>query len=168
MLFRSPKMGGNYKGAGAGLSPSYSFGAAVAEVKVDRQTGTIAVVKIWLAHDCGRALNPQAVEGQIEGSVHMGLGQFMTEALHFEGGRIANSSLLDYKMVLSSDVPEIEAIIVESCDPEGPFGAKECGEGAIHPVIPAVANAVYNACGLRLRRLPATPDYVLGELKKVK
>ncbi|MBI4533478.1 MAG: molybdopterin-dependent oxidoreductase, partial [Candidatus Melainabacteria bacterium] len=166
--YESPKMGGNYKGSGAGLSPSYSFGASVVEVKVDSETGAVAIVKVWLAHDCGYAINPQAVEGQIEGSVHMGLGQFLGEALHFEHGRIANSNFLDYKMILSADVPEIEAIIVESHDPEGPYGAKECGEGALHPVIPAAANAVYNAVGLRLRKLPATPDYVFSELKKVR
>ncbi len=164
----SPKLGGTYKGAGAGLSPSYSFGASVVEVKVDQETGFIKIVKIWLAHDCGKALNPQAVEGQLEGSVHMGLGQFISEALHFQGGTIANANFLDYKMVLSTDVPEIEAIIVESNDPEGPFGAKECGEGALHPVIPAAANAVYNAVGVRLRKLPAAPDFVLSELKRVK
>ncbi|MCC7528183.1 MAG: molybdopterin-dependent oxidoreductase [Candidatus Melainabacteria bacterium] len=163
--YESPKMGGDYKGAGAGLSPSYSFGASVVEVKVDTRTGFIKIVKVWLAHDCGKALNPQAVEGQIEGSVHMGLGQFLSEQLQFEGGRIANASFIDYKMILPTDLPEINAIIVESNDPEGPFGAKECGEGALHPVLPAAANAVYNACGLRLRKLPAAPDYVLSLLR---
>ncbi|MFQ5571992.1 MAG: xanthine dehydrogenase family protein molybdopterin-binding subunit [Rhodothermales bacterium] len=164
----SPKMGGTYKGAGAGLSPSYSFGACIAEVKVEPDTGKLHVVKVWLAHDCGRALNPLAVEGQLEGSVHMGLGQFLGEEVQFEDGRIANASFLDYKMVLSTDVPEIEAIIVESADPEGPFGAKECGEGALHPVLPAVANAVYDAVGIRIKKLPATPDRVLAEIKRAR
>ncbi len=162
----SPEMGGTYKGAGAGLSPSYSFGASVAEVEVNPETGQIHVLKVWLAHDCGLALNPLAVEGQLEGSVHMGLGQFLGEEVQFEEGRIANASFLDYKMVLSTDVPEIEAIIVESEDPEGPFGAKECGEGALHPVLPAVANAVYDAVGIRIRKLPVTPDSVLSEIKR--
>ncbi|MBZ0188222.1 MAG: molybdopterin-dependent oxidoreductase, partial [Candidatus Obscuribacterales bacterium] len=126
------------------------------------------IEKVWLAHDCGRALNPQAVEGQLEGSVHMGLGQFISEALQFDGGRLTNSSFLDYKMILCTDLPEIEAIIVESVDPEGPFGAKECGEGALHPVIPAAANACYDAVGLRIRKLPATPDFVLSELVRLK
>lgn len=166
--YQSPQMGGSYKGAGAGLSPSYSFGASVVEVKVDDQTGLIKIEKVWLAHDCGRALNPQAVEGQLEGSVHMGLGQFISEALQFDGGRLTNSSFLDYKMILCTDLPEIEAIIVESVDPEGPFGAKECGEGALHPVIPAAANACYDAVGLRIRKLPATPDFVLSELVRLK
>lgn len=154
----SPKLGGNYKGAGAGLSPSYSFCASVADVEVSESTGQVKVHKVWLAHDCGRALNPRAVEGQIEGSVHMGLGQMLSEALDFKDGVIGNSSLLDYKMVLSTDVPEIEAIIVESDDPEGPFGAKECGEGALHPVLPAVANAIYNACGVRVKKLPVSAE----------
>lgn len=166
--YESPPMGGTHKGAGAGLSPSYSFGASVAEVIVDPETGFIDVKKIWLAHDCGRALNPMAVEGQLEGSAHMGLGQFMGEAINFNDGRITNANFLDYKMVLASDVPEIKAIIVESRDPEGPFGAKECGEGALHPVPPAVANAVYNAVGIRIRKLPVSPEVVLGELRRAK
>lgn len=164
----SPEMGGTYKGAGAGLSPSYSFGACVADVNVDPVTGKIHVGDIWLAHDCGFALNPLAVEGQLEGSVHMGLGQFLGEQVQFEQGRIENASFLEYKTVLATDVPEIHAIIVESNDPEGPFGAKECGEGALHPVLPAVANAAYDAVGIRLRKLPATPERVLAELKKVR
>jgi 4-hydroxybenzoyl-CoA reductase subunit alpha len=164
--YDSPRMGGSYKGAGAGLSPSYSFGACAAEVDVDPETGAIRVCDIWLAHDCGFALNPLAVEGQLEGSVHMGLGQFIGEQIQFEDGRITNASFLDYKMVLAPDVPNIHAIIVESGDPEGPFGAKECGEGALHPVLPALANAVYDAVGIRLRKLPATPDRVLTELRK--
>ncbi len=166
--YEAPAMGGTYKGAGAGLSPSYSFGASVAEVKVDSDTGQIKVEKIWLAHDCGKALNPLAVEGQIEGSVHMGLGQFLGEAVTFDEGRIRNASFLDYKMVLSTDLPAIEAIIVESSDPEGPYGAKECGEGALHPVLPAVGNAVYDAVGIRVRELPATAERVLAEIKHAK
>jgi CO/xanthine dehydrogenase Mo-binding subunit len=163
----SPELGGTYKGAGAGLSPSYSFGASVAEVTVDESTGQLTVAKVWLAHDCGRALNPLAVEGQIEGSVHMGLGQMLSEALLFDGGAIANSSFLDYKMVLSTDVPEIEAIIVESDDPEGPFGAKECGEGALHPVLPAVANAIYHAVGVRVKKLPVTAESLFMQLRSL-
>jgi 4-hydroxybenzoyl-CoA reductase subunit alpha len=164
----SPRMGGSYKGAGAGLSPAYSFGACVAAANVNPDTGAITVRDIWLAHDCGFAINPLAVKGQLEGSVHMGLGQFLGEEVRFEEGRIANASFLDYKMVLSTDVPNIHAIIVESNDPEGPFGAKECGEGALHPVLPAVANAVYDAVGIRLRELPATPERVLAELKRAR
>ncbi len=163
----SPEMGGTYKGAGAGLSPSYSFGACVAEVRVDTATGGISVSDIWLAHDCGFALNPLAVEGQLEGSVHMGLGQFLSEQVLFEHGRISNASFQEYRSVLAPDVPNIHAIIVESGDPEGPFGAKECGEGALHPVPPALANAVHDAVGIRLRKLPATPDRVLAEINKV-
>jgi 4-hydroxybenzoyl-CoA reductase subunit alpha len=98
----------------------------------------------------------------------MGLGQFLVEQVQFEGGRIANASFLDYKTVLATDVPDIHAIIVESNDPEGPFGAKECGEGALHPVPPAVANAVHDAVGIRLRQLPATTERVLAELRKAR
>jgi 4-hydroxybenzoyl-CoA reductase subunit alpha len=139
----------------------------MAEVRVSPDTGEVQVPKVWLAHDCGRALNPASVEGQIEGSVHMGLGQFLCEELRFVEGRITNASFLDYKMILPPDVPEIEAIIVESADPEGPYGAKECGEGALHPVLPAVANALYDAVGIRVRKLPATREVVLSEINKV-
>jgi 4-hydroxybenzoyl-CoA reductase subunit alpha len=166
--YASPKMGGTYKGAGAGLSPSYSFGACVAEVSVEPETGRIDIRDIWLAHDCGLALNPLAVEGQLEGSMHMGLGQFIGEEVQFEDGCIANASFLGYRPVLAPDVPNFHTIIVESGDPEGPFGAKECGEGALHPVLPAVANAVYDAVGIRLRKLPATPERVLAELKRAR
>jgi 4-hydroxybenzoyl-CoA reductase subunit alpha len=166
--YESPQLGGSFKGAGAGLSPAYSFGACIARVSVDRETGFIRVRKVWLAHDCGKALNPLAVEGQIEGSVHMGLGQLLCENFHYQGATLTNANLLEYKTILPVDMPEVEAIIVESGDPEGPFGAKECGEGALHPVLPAVGNAIYNAIGVRFFALPITPDQVLSAMAKDK
>lgn len=161
----SPKLGGDFKGSGAGLSPSYSFGAVVMEVKVDPETGAVKLVNIWGAHDCGKAINPLAVEGQLEGSWHMGLGQAMSEQVKYFNGLLINGNFLDYKIPTSLDTPPIHTNIIETADPEGPFGAKECGEGAIHPIIPAVANAVYDAVGVRITKLPISPEDVLQKIK---
>jgi CO/xanthine dehydrogenase Mo-binding subunit len=164
--YNSPKLGGDFKGAGAGLSPSYSFGAVVSEVKVDIQTGAVEVVNIWGAHDLGKALNPLAVEGQLEGSWHMGIGQALSEQMKYHQGLLLNSNFLDYKIPTTLDTPNIFSNIIESSDPEGPFGAKECGEGALHPVIPAIANAIYDAVGVRVTSLPINPERILKELKE--
>ncbi len=164
--YNSPKLGGDFKGAGAGLSPSYSFGAVVTEVKVDQETGHVKVLNIWGAHDAGKALNPLAVEGQLEGSWHMGLGQAISEQMKFRDGLLLNGNLVDYKIPTTKDTPPIHTNIVETIDPEGPFGAKECGEGAIHPVIPAIANAIYDAVGVRVTSLPITSEVVLKALKE--
>ncbi len=139
----SPKLGGDFKGSGAGLSPSYSFGACAAEVEVDTETGHVKILKVWGAHDCGKAINPMAVEGQLEGSWHMGIGQMMSEQMKYYNGLLVNNNFLDYKMPTSLDTPEIITNIIETIDPEGPFGAKETGEGALHPVLPAIANAIF-------------------------
>ncbi len=160
----SPKMGGDFKGAGAGLSPAYSFGAFISEVTVDPETGLVKVEKIWGAHDCGKALNPMAVEGQIEGSIHMGVGQALSEELVYADGRIMNPTFLDYKIPTPLDTPEMDVSIIESDDREGPYGAKEAGEGPIHPVIPSIGNAIYDAVGVRLYDLPMTPAKVLAAL----
>ncbi|MCF8460947.1 MAG: molybdopterin-dependent oxidoreductase [Flavobacteriales bacterium] len=166
--YNSPKLGGDFKGAGAGLSPSYSFGAVIVEVKVDTETGHVKVENIWGAHDAGKAINPLAVEGQLEGSWHMGLGQALSEQMKFYKGLLVNGNLVDYKIPTSKDTPPIHTNIIETIDPEGPFGAKECGEGAIHPVIPAVANAIYDAVGVRITSLPITSEVVLNALKEKK
>ena len=121
--------GGKHKGAGVGPSPAYSYSAQVAEVSVDEETGEVTVHKVWASHDCGRALNPVSVEGQIIGSVWMGMGQALTEEMVWKDGMLMNPGLLEYRSPSSVESPEVEAIIVESIDPEGPFGAKECSEG---------------------------------------
>ncbi len=164
--YNSPKLGGDFKGAGAGLSPSYSFGAVVAEIKVDTSSGQVTVENIWGAHDVGKAINPLAVEGQLEGSWHMGLGQTLSEQMLYRNGLLVNSNLLDYKIPTTLDNPEIHTNIVESIDPEGPFGAKECGEGALHPAIPAVVNAIYDAVGVRVTSLPIDAEALLKAIKK--
>lgn len=165
--YNSPKLGGNFKGAGAGLSPSYSFGAVVAEVTVDMQTGMVKVDKIWGAHDAGKAINPLAVEGQLEGSWHMGMGQALSEELRYYNGLIVNSNLLNYKIPTALDTPDIDTNIIETNDPEGPFGAKECGEGALHPVIPAIANAIFNATGVRIKSLPISAEMVRNGIREL-
>ena len=160
----APPMGGKFKGAAAGLSPSYTFQAYVARVSVDPETGFVAVRKIWAAHDCGRALNPTAVIGQIQGCVHMGLGQALTEDFRYHKGNVLDANLLDYRTLTSKQMPAVQVFIIETNDPEGPFGAKEAGEGPILPVAPAVANAIYDAVGVRLKELPMTPDRILSEI----
>jgi 4-hydroxybenzoyl-CoA reductase subunit alpha len=160
--------GGKFKGAGVGPSPAYSYSAQVAEVTVDEDTGEVTVHKVWAAHDCGRALNPVSVEGQIIGSVWMGMGQALTEEMIWKDGMLMNPGLLEYRSPSSVESPEVEPIIVESIDPEGPFGAKECSEGSLAATIPAIANALYDAVGIRLREAPFTPERVLAALRAKK
>ena len=159
-------IGGSYKGAGVGPTPAYSYQASVAEVTVDLDTGTLTVDKITTAHDCGRALNPANVEGQIEGSAYMGYGEIIAEEQIFRGGLHKKPSLLDYKLPTSLDTPELVAIVVETNDSEGPFGAKEAGEGPLNSVIPAIANAVYDAIGVRFDETPITAEKILDALGK--
>lgn len=155
-----PPMGkrGEFKGWRAGLSPTYSFQAYIARVSVDPETFEVRVKKVWAAHDCGKALNPLAVEGQIEGCVHMGLGQVLCEEMPYLKGNLLGPNFLDYRTLTPMQMPEVDVIIVESHDPEGPFGAKEAGEGPLLPILPAVANAIYDAVGVRMYSLPITPD----------
>jgi 4-hydroxybenzoyl-CoA reductase alpha subunit len=170
--YAPPQLGGTYKGAGAGPSPSYSFTAHVAEVEVDEETGHVKICRVWSAHDCGKALNRTLVEGQIEGSVHMGIGEALSEEMTYTratkgtpGGLMKATSLLDYKIPTSLDTPPIEVTIVETLDPEGPLGAKEAGEGPLLAVPPAIANAIYDAVGIRLSSVPFTPEKVLTALR---
>jgi 4-hydroxybenzoyl-CoA reductase subunit alpha len=160
--------GGAFKGAGVGPSPAYSYSAQVAEVSVDTETGMVTVHKVWAAHDCGRALNPVSVEGQVIGSVWMGMGQALQEEMIWKDGLLMNPGLLEYRSPSSTESPEVEAIIVESIDPEGPFGAKEASEGSLAATIPAIANAIYDAVGVRLFEAPFTPERVLAALRAKK
>jgi 4-hydroxybenzoyl-CoA reductase subunit alpha len=160
--------GGSFKGAGVGPSPAYSYSAQVAEVSVDTDTGEVTVHKVWAAHDCGRALNPVSVEGQVIGSVWMGMGQALLEEMVWKDGLLMNPGLLEYKSPSAVESPDVECIIVESVDPEGPFGAKEASEGSLAATIPAIANAIYDAVGIRLREAPFTPERVLAALRRKK
>ena len=169
--YNTPKdVHGEYRGGTIGSSPAYSFTAHVAEVEVEQDTGVVDVKNIWVAHDCGRALNPVLVEGQIEGSAYMGFAEAIFEEQLFregevEGGLHTAPSLLDYRIPTSMDCPEFEALIVESVDPEGPYGAKEAGEGPLHPSLPAIANAIHDAVGIRIDALPFTPQRVWRALR---
>jgi len=165
--YNTPKLGGDYRGGTIGASPAYSFTAHVAEVVVDLETGRIIPERIWVAHDCGRALNPLIVAGQMEGSAYMGAAEAVLEEHSIDArGLHAGPNLLDYPIPTTLDTPELHSIIVESVDPEGPYGAKEAGEGPLHPAIPAIANAVFDAVGVRLRELPFTPGKVLKALRE--
>jgi 4-hydroxybenzoyl-CoA reductase alpha subunit len=170
--YRPPNLAGPFKGSGVGPSPAYSYSAAVAEVDVDPDTGWVTVERIWLAHDIGRALNPVLVEGQIEGSIYMALGEALMEEQEFRGDRGPRvlgvhriPSMLEYKSPTAFETPEIRTFLVETLDPEGPFGAKEVGQGPLLPVIPAIANAVHDAVGVRIDETPITPDKVLRALE---
>ncbi len=170
--YQSPQLGGDYRGGTIGASPAYSFTAHVAEVDCDPETGFVRVNKIWVAHDCGRALSPVAVEGQMEGSAYMGFGEALLETQTYKPAAVGHGpglhhgpSLLDYRMPTTLDTPELLSLIVESIDPEGPYGAKEAGEGPLHPSIPAIANAIHDALGIRCDRLPFSPPGVLASLR---
>src|SRR5205814_8541911 len=156
---------GDYKGAGVGPSPAYSYSTCVAQAAVDVETGEVVVEKLWLAHDVGQAINPLLVAGQVEGGAYMGYGEALMEQQVFRKGRHKIPSLLDYKLATTLDTPEIETILVEIPDLEGPFGGKEAGQGPLNPVIPAIANAVFDAVGVRIDETPITPDKVLRALK---
>jgi 4-hydroxybenzoyl-CoA reductase alpha subunit len=173
--YNTPKEGvhGDYRGGTIGASPAYSFTAHVAEVEVDEDTGFVDVKRIWVAHDCGRALNPMLVEGQMEGSAYMGFAEALMEEQLVkrgtpEGGLHNAPSLLDYRIPTSLDCPEFISLIVEANDPDGPYGAKEAGEGPLHPSLPAIANAIYDAVGVRIDRLPFTPDRVWRALREAR
>ena len=152
-----------YKG---NISAAYGFGAQMAEVEVDTETGQVRVLRLACANDVGRAINPMAVEGQIEGGAQMGLGYALTEELIVENGRVLNPDFHHYRLFTAADMPEIETIIVETDDPGGPFGAKGVGEMGGTPTAAAVANAIYDAIGIRMTELPMTPERVLAAILK--
>ena len=165
--YKPHSLGGRFKGAAVGTSPAYGCSAQVAEVSVDMETGQVTIDKITDAHDCGKAINMTSVEGQMEGSVSMGIGEAMHEEVIFnDQGRVVNDDLAEYKIVTSMDMPRVKAVVVESDEPNGPYGAKEVGEGAIMPTIPAILNAITDAAGVRVHELPLTPERVYHALQE--
>jgi 4-hydroxybenzoyl-CoA reductase subunit alpha len=146
-------------------SPTWSFGAQAAEVTVDPETGQAEVSRVVCAHDCGVAINPMAVEGQLEGSVQMGLGFALSEVVAMKGGVTLNPSLLDYKVPTALEMPDIEVVFTEEPDPVGPYGAKEAGEGTVGPTAPAIINAIGEAVGERPRSLPVNPEDLLRAME---
>ena len=158
--------GKKYRGAAIGGTMGYSYSAQVVEVSVDEETGVVTVDKVWVAHDCGKALNRLTVEGQVQGSVWMGMGQAMSEEAAYHDGLLLTANMLDYRVPTIQDSPPIEVGIVESNDPHGPFGAKEAGEGSLAAFLPALTNAIADATGLRFNDLPVTPDRVFAAIEK--
>ncbi|MBW2096475.1 MAG: molybdopterin-dependent oxidoreductase, partial [Deltaproteobacteria bacterium] len=149
------------------LSSNYSFSAHIAEVEVDPETGVVQVIRQFCAHDIGRAINPMACEGQIEGGVAQGMGCALSEALIRHQGKILNSGFTDYKIPKAADMPQIKAFLVESNDPIGPYGAKGMGEEVAVPVAPAICNAIFDAIGVRVKELPIKPEKILRELRRM-
>ncbi|WP_412051438.1 MULTISPECIES: xanthine dehydrogenase family protein molybdopterin-binding subunit [unclassified Hoeflea] len=170
-----PVGSGSFTAHGTGLDPvdgsgspwqAYVFGTQVAEVEVDTMTGEVQVLGIWAAHDVGRAINPRGVEGQIEGGVVQGLGQALMEDYQTKNGHPVTHGFAKYILPTSLDIPQINCVIVEDHDPLSPLGAKGIGEPALVPTAPAVMNAIYDAIGVRIQHLPATPEKILLALKE--
>jgi CO/xanthine dehydrogenase Mo-binding subunit len=164
--YTPPKIAGPYKGSGVGPSPAYSYSACVVDLDADPRTGLVHLNKVWIAHDVGRAINPLLVEGQIEGSIYMGLGEALMEEQTFRKGLHKWPSMLEYKSPTFLDMPEVETFIVETVDPEGPYGAKEAGQGPLLPVIPAVSAAVFDALGVWIDEIPVTPEKIVEALRR--
>lgn len=167
--YKPPRSEGRYRGAGVGPSPAYSYSAAIALVNVDPESGIVEVPKIWIAHDVGQCINPTTVLGQVEGSVYMGLGEALMEEMEYRENRgVVHKipSMLEYKSPTTLDMCDVETLLIEDPDPNGPFGAKEVGQGPLLPVPPAVANAAYDAVGVRVDEIPVTPEKVLKAIKE--
>ncbi len=167
--YSPPRSPGKYKGAGVGPSPAYSYSAAVAEVGVDPATGIVTVERIWIGHDIGQSINPVLVMGQVEGGVYMGLGEILMEEMVYRANRnVVHKfpSMLEYKSPTTMEMCDVQTYLIEDPDPNGPFGAKEVGQGPLLPVPPAVANAVYDAVGVRVDEVPLTPEKVLKALRE--
>jgi 4-hydroxybenzoyl-CoA reductase alpha subunit len=174
--YSPPKSAAKFKGGGVGPSPTYSYTAAVIEVEVNPVTGWLKVPTIWIAHDIGRALNPTLARGQVEGGVYMGLGEALMEEQTFRRlpKKLSHAlvhkfpSILEYKSPTSLDMPEVITEFIERGDPRGPYGAKEVGQGPLLPIMPALANAVYDAVGVRIDEVPITPEKIMLALAEKK
>ncbi|HEY6187012.1 MAG TPA: molybdopterin cofactor-binding domain-containing protein [Pyrinomonadaceae bacterium] len=167
--YTPPRSPGKFKGAGVGPSPAYSYSAAIAEVDVDHSTGFVTVERVWIGHDIGQSINPMLVMGQVEGGVYMGLGEALMEEMTYRANRnVVHKfpSLLEYKSPTTLEMCDVKTYLIEDADPNGPFGAKEVGQGPLLPVMPAVANAVYDAVGVRIDEVPITPEKVLSALRE--
>ncbi len=165
--YRPPEaLGGGFKGSTVGTSPAYSFSTAVCEVSVDLETGYVRVERFRDFGDSGTVINPMTFHGQVEGSIIMGVGETLFEDTVIGArGVISNPDLHGYLIPTIGDTPQIHSVAVESYEPNGPFGAKEVGEGSLVPILGAIANAIYDACGVRITELPITPEKILAGLK---
>jgi len=166
--YTPPASPGKFKGAGVGPSPAYSYSAAIAETGVDPETGIVTVERIWIGHDIGQSINPMLVMGQVEGGVYMGLGEALMEEMVYRANRnVVHKfpSMLEYKSPTTLEMCDVKTYLIEDADPNGPFGAKEVGQGPLLPVMPAIANAVFDAVGVRVDEVPITPEKVLAALR---
>src|SRR5260370_23826063 len=164
--YTPPKIAGPYKGSGVGPSPAYSYSACVVDLNADSRTGLVHMNKVWIAHDVGRAINPLLVEGQVEGSVYMGLGEALMEEQTFRKGLHKWPSMLEYKSPTFLDMPDVETFIVETNDPEGPYVPKEPGQGPLLPLIPTASAAVFDALGVWIDEVPVTPEKIVEALRR--
>lgn len=166
--YTPPRSPGRYRGAGVGPSAAYSYSAAVAEVEVDPDTGIVRVPTIWIGHDIGQSINPALVMGQVEGGVYMGLGEALMEEMAYREklGLVHKwPSMLEYKSPTTMEMCDVITYLIEDPDPNGPFGAKEAGQGPLNPVMPAIANAIYDAVGVRVDEVPLSPPKVLKAIQ---
>ena len=166
--YTPPVSAAKFKGGGVGPSPAYSYSAAVAELDVDPETGIVTVERVWIAHDCGQAINPVLVLGQVEGSVYMGLGEALMEDMAYRGNRnLVHKfpSMLEYKSPTTLEMCDVKTYLIQEADAAGPFGAKEVGQGPLLPIPPVIANAVYDAVGVRIDEVPITPEKVLAAIR---
>jgi 4-hydroxybenzoyl-CoA reductase alpha subunit len=163
--YTPPRIAGPFKGAGVGPSPAYSYSAAVVDLDADPRTGLVTINTVWVAHDIGRAINPILVIGQVEGSVYMAIGEALMEEQTYRKGLHKWPSMLEYKSPTFLETPEMHTFLVETVDPEGPYGAKEAGQGPLLPVVPAINSALHDALGIWLDEIPVTPEKVLRALE---
>ena len=154
-------LAGDFKGNN---SMAYTWGAHGVEVEVDTETGKVDIINYIAAHDVGRAINPMLLEGQVYGGVLQGIGYALSEEMIFDHGQLLNPNFRDYKILTAMDIVPVEVVAIETLDPEGPYGAKGVGEPGLVPTAPAIANAIYDAVGIRLHKLPMKPELVLGAL----
>ncbi|KLU62947.1 4-hydroxybenzoyl-CoA reductase subunit alpha [Peptococcaceae bacterium CEB3] len=162
-----PKLGGKFKGAAVGTSPAYSFAAQVTEVEVDEETGEVNLVEAWDVHDCGQVINPALLHAQVHGAFFMGMGESVWEEVLFDKkGKILNANLADYRIPTALDMPQFHSELVDSYEPNAPWGVKEVGEGATTPTMGSIANAIYHATGVRINSLPMSYEKVWRALKE--
>ena len=165
--YTPPKLGGSFKGAAVGTSPAYSFAAQISEVEVNEETGVVKVIDVWDVHDCGMVINPALLHAQVHGALFMGMGESIWEEVQFDAkGKIMNANMADYRMPTAMDMPRIHSDLVESCEPAGPWGVKEVGEGATIPTMGCFANAIFDAMGVRVNSLPLSYEKVWRAMKE--
>jgi 4-hydroxybenzoyl-CoA reductase subunit alpha len=165
--YRPPKLGGPHKGSAVGTSPAYSAATQVAEVQIDEETGEVEVIEAWDVHDCGFVVNPALLHGQVHGAFYMGMGESIWEEVLFDDkGRLLNGNLAEYRVPTSLDMPPVASELVDTVDPNAPWGVKEVGEGATTPTMGCIANAIYDAMGVRVKSIPLTYEKIWRALKE--